>query len=181
MVVRGAGALTAGVALAGGAVRSAAAHHSFPATYDTAQRVTVSGVVQLVRFTNPHVHVVIESPLESAPAADPAVESAFEAAAAAAEAAGEPVGEPAGEAAATVPDAPPADEVQAPAEPPPSTLWMLDGPAPARARTIGLTPEALPPGTPLTVLAWPARTAGSHDLAPLIITLDGGARTIRVR
>ena len=64
---RGAGAAAAGAVLGVGSVNTAAAHHSFPATYDTAQEVSVSGVVQLVRFTNPHVHIVIESPL-AAPA-----------------------------------------------------------------------------------------------------------------
>jgi hypothetical protein len=78
----------------------------------------------------------------------------------------------------------PAPEVQpvtvAP-EPPASTLWVLDLPGPARARNIGLTPEALPAGTPVTVVAWPSRSAGSHDLAPLTITLDAAGHTIRIR
>src|ERR671913_1835470 len=63
LAARSAGAAAAGAAFAVSGVSPAAAHHSYPATYDTAQRITVSGVVQLVRFANPHVHIVLESPL----------------------------------------------------------------------------------------------------------------------
>src|SRR5687767_9471518 len=70
-VARGAGAVASGVGIAGGVAGSAAAHHSYPATYDTAQRVTVTGTVQLVRFVNPHVHVVIEQPLDGPVAPEP--------------------------------------------------------------------------------------------------------------
>jgi hypothetical protein len=184
LVVRSAGAVAAGVALAGGAARSAAAHHSYPATYDTSQRVTVSGVVQLVQYTNPHIHVVIETPIETpveeTPAAAevaaeaapdaPAAPEAIDVAPAAADGASE-----------TAPEAQPTGEAGEAAEVPASTLWLLDLPAPSRARNIGLTPEALPVGTPLTVLAWPSRSAGSHDLAPLTITFDETGHTIRIR
>ena len=58
---------------------------------------------------------------------------------------------------------------------------MLDLPGPGRARQLGLTPETLPPGTPLTVLAWPPRAEGSHDLAPLTITFDASGQLVRIR
>ena len=64
-VAKGAGAVASGVGLAAGAATSAATHHSYPATYDTSSQVTVTATVQLVRFVNPHVHVVIERPLYS--------------------------------------------------------------------------------------------------------------------
>ena len=59
---RHAGAAAAGRPSPSGGSAPPSAHHSYPATYDTAQRVTVSGVVQLVRFANPHVHIVLEAP-----------------------------------------------------------------------------------------------------------------------
>jgi hypothetical protein len=206
-VARGAGALATGLGLAGGAVRSAAAHHSYPATYDTAQRVTVNGVVQLVRFTNPHVHIVIESPIvnpvagaEPAPEAaaetvieSPAVELAPESETSFAESSvsalttdaalvAEPGAEgvEAGASPASPVVQPAADAAPVP-EVPASTLWVLDLPGPARAQRLGLTPEALPPGTPLTVVAWPSRSPGSHDLAPLTIALDAIGQLIRIR
>jgi hypothetical protein len=150
--VRHAGAVAAGTVLAAGGAGTAAAHHSYPATYDTAQRVTVSGVVQLVRFANPHVHIVIETPLDEPAAGAP------------------PEGE------LTLPIL-----QEAPDAAPPTTLWVLDLPGPGRARVLGLTPEALPAGTPLTVVAWPPRAAGSHDLAPLTITFDVDGHTVRIR
>jgi Family of unknown function (DUF6152) len=164
VAVRSAGAAAAGAALAVGNVQTAAAHHSYPATYDTTQQVSVTGVVQLVRFTNPHVHIVIEAPMDAPP--PPAPELAAEAAQASAWG-----------------DAPEAVEVVAPAQPaPPETiLYVLDLPAPNRAQQIGLTPETLPPGTPLSVVAWPPRAMGSHDLAPLTITFDGDGHTVHIR
>jgi hypothetical protein len=148
-------------------VQTAAAHHSYPATYDTTQQVSVTGVVQLVRFSNPHVHIVIEAPMDAPPPAAP--EAAADATQAAAP----------GDAPGGVPEA---VEVVAPAqEAPEMTLYVLDLPAPGRAQQIGLTPETLPPGTPLSVVAWPPRAMGSHDLAPLTITFDGDGHTVRIR
>ncbi len=167
VVARSAGALAAGVSLAGAGVRAAAAHHSYPATYDTARSVTVRGSVQLVRYTNPHVHIVIETLVEPAPP-------------------------PADTEAPPDTGAPPPDAetavyeyaaltTQPLAQAPASTLWLLDLPAPSRAQRIGLTPESVPVGTPVTVVAWPSRSPGSHDLAPLTITFDESGRTIQVR
>lgn len=170
--IRGAGAVASGAGLAAGTAQGAAAHHSYPATYDTAQRVTITGTVQLVRFVNPHVHVVIEQPLHDLMAQpEPPAEQA---------AADNPPAESAAD-----PEADPAEDVEdampiAHSTQVPSTLWLLDGPAPAQAQRIGLTPENLPPGTSLTVTAWPSRSPGSHDLAPITITLHNGFQ-IRVR
>jgi hypothetical protein len=158
------------VGLVAGAAGTAAAHHSYPATYDTAQRVTVTGTVQLVRFVNPHVHVIIEQPLyDLMPPADPVTATEPPADGAAAPDIGSSA-EPDTEDATAI-----ALHTQVP-----STLWLLDGPAPAQAQRMGLTPENLPPGTSLTVTAWPARNPGSHDLAPITITLHNGFQ-IRVR
>lgn len=165
----GVAAGTALAAVAGGA-STASAHHSYPATYDTDGRVTVSGVVQLVRFTNPHVHIVLEGPADALAAGPLTADGATESAATL------PIFQEAGE---EVP--PPASEGAESEEPSPLTLWVLDLPGPGRARQLGLTPEALPPGTPLTVLAWPARAPGSHDLAPLTITFDANGRSVRIR
>lgn len=185
MVSRGAGALISGAALAGGQVGTAAAHHSYPATYDTAKQVTVSGVVQLVQFTNPHIHVVIESPAEGA-APSAATESVQSAGAVdvladgadssdGAETAAAETVEPATAAEATSLGAAESDAALA------TTLWVLDLPAPARAQAIGLTPQTVPIGTPLTVVAWPSRSAGSHDLAPLTVKHDASGRVFRIR
>jgi Family of unknown function (DUF6152) len=170
LAARSAGAIAAGTALGVARVDSAAAHHSFPATYDTAQRVNVSGVVQLVRFTNPHVHIVIEAPVAAvAPPGEPAA-AGPEAAAAAPEADAEAYAEAAVPVQASAPDVVPE-----------TTLWVLDLPGPGRAQQLGLTPETLPPGTPLSVVAWPPRAAGSHDLAPLTITFDVDGHIVRIR
>jgi hypothetical protein len=186
-VARGAGALASGVGLAGGAVGSAAAHHSYPATYDTAQRVTVNGVVQLVRFVNPHVHVVLESalPEEGAAAESPPEAAADESVAVLASelrAAQEVVAaefEPFEEVPGVAVQ--PVGQGEGTGAEPGSTLWILDLPGPGQAQRLGLTPESLPVGTPLTVLAWPSRAPGSHDLAPLTITFDANGRTVRIR
>jgi hypothetical protein len=169
VVAKGAGAVAAGVGLVGASASRAAAHHSYPATYNTAEQVTVDGTVQLVRFTNPHVHIVIESPLEVDAAETAEV-------AGVAEVAGEGTAEASSDPAAAGATA----EQAPPAEPPPATVWVLDLPGPGRLQQMGLTPATLPVGTPITVRAWPSRTPGSHDLAPLTITLGAG-RTIRIR
>ena len=162
-----------GAALAVGGV-SPRRRTTHPATYDTAQRITVSGVVQLVRFANPHVHIVLESPLERLAAGagegDGAQEEAI------------PILQETGpEAPAEAPRPPRRGPRPPPGETPPGTLWVLDLPGPGRAQQLGLTPETLPPGTPLTVLAWPPRAQGSHDLAPLTITFDASGQLVRLR
>jgi hypothetical protein len=174
LAARSAGA-AAGAALAVSGVSPARAHHSYPATYDTAQRITVSGVVQLVRFANPHVHIVLESPLAPLAAGAGEGDGALE---------GEAITilqetgqEAPAEAPPAAPEAAPVTTEEATA----GTLWVLDLPGPGRARQLGLTPETLPPGTPLTVLAWPPRAEGSHDLAPLTITFDASGQLVRIR
>ena len=62
----------------------------------------------------------------------------------------------------------------------PARVYVLDMPAPARARNMGLTPEVLQPGTPLTVVAWPSRT-NDVDLAPSEIAFDDSGQTVRIR
>lgn len=57
-------------------------------------------------------------------------------------------------------------------------IWMLDLPAPSRARARGLTPEFLQIGRTITVVGWPHRN-GTPELAPTQITFEG--TTIRVR
>jgi hypothetical protein len=62
----------------------------------------------------------------------------------------------------------------------PARVYLLDMPAPSRAQNVGLTREALQPGTPLTVVAWPSRT-NDVDLAPSTITFDATGETVRIR
>jgi hypothetical protein len=201
LAAQSAGALAAGVTSLGATVETASAHHSYPATYDTNKRVVMSGIVQLVRFSNPHVHIVIETaapgeqppsvaaaqaqlsavPAEPALAEDGSViegtgitatsAEVIQAATASTQAAAEALAS--GSAAGATP--------RAAAEPPPTMLWVLDMPAPNQARNMGLTPELLTPGVPITVEAWPSRSAGSHDLAPLVLNIDHIGRTFRIR
>ena len=127
-----------------------------------------------MRFANPHVHIVLESPLAPLAAGAGEGDGALE------EGHHHPPGDGAGGAGRSAPggpEAPPATTEEATA----GTLWVLDLPGPGRARQLGLTPETLPPGTPLTVLAWPPRAEGSHDLAPLTITFDASGQLVRIR
>ena len=62
----------------------------------------------------------------------------------------------------------------------PARVYVLDMPAPSRAQNMGLTPEVLQVGTPLTVVAWPSRT-NDVDLAPSQITFDESGQTVRIR
>jgi hypothetical protein len=133
-------------------------------------------VVQLVRFANPHVHIVLEGPLEPLAAEAGEGGGAPEEVVPILQETG-PEDPAAPEEAPGAPEAPPA----APEETPPGTLWVLDLPGPGRAQQLGLTPDTLPPGTPLTVLAWPPRAQGSHDLAPLTITFDASGQLVRIR
>lgn len=57
-------------------------------------------------------------------------------------------------------------------------VWMLDLPAPSRARARGLSPEFLQVGRTITVVGWPHRN-GTPELAPTQITFEGS--TIRIR
>lgn len=43
----------------------AAAHHSFPAQYDAAQSITLTGRVTKVEWTNPHIFIYIDVPDET--------------------------------------------------------------------------------------------------------------------
>jgi hypothetical protein len=53
--------IAAGLVLAGvlGAVRTATAHHSFAAEFDSNKRVKLNGVVTKVEWTNPHVWIYL--------------------------------------------------------------------------------------------------------------------------
>jgi hypothetical protein len=46
-------------------VRAAQAHHSFPAQYDAAKAVTLTGKVTKVEWTNPHIFIYIDVPNET--------------------------------------------------------------------------------------------------------------------
>jgi hypothetical protein len=43
----------------------AAAHHSFPAQYDAAKSITLTGKVTKVEWTNPHIFIYIDVPDET--------------------------------------------------------------------------------------------------------------------
>ncbi len=43
-------------------VRPAAAHHSFPAQYDADKKITLTGKVTKVEWTNPHIFIYIDVP-----------------------------------------------------------------------------------------------------------------------
>jgi hypothetical protein len=43
----------------------ASAHHSFPAQYDADQKVTLTGTVTKVEWTNPHIFIYIDVPDET--------------------------------------------------------------------------------------------------------------------
>jgi hypothetical protein len=47
------------------AVLPAAAHHSFPAQYDVAKPITLTGKVTKVEWTNPHIFIYIDVPDEA--------------------------------------------------------------------------------------------------------------------
>jgi hypothetical protein len=44
---------------------AAAAHHSFPAQYDIAKPITLTGKVTKVEWTNPHIFIYIDVPNET--------------------------------------------------------------------------------------------------------------------
>ena len=47
------------------AVLPASAHHSFPAQYDVAKPITLTGKVTKVEWTNPHIFIYIDVPNET--------------------------------------------------------------------------------------------------------------------
>jgi len=47
------------------AVLPASAHHSFPAQYDVAKPITLTGKVTKVEWTNPHIFIYIDVPNEA--------------------------------------------------------------------------------------------------------------------
>jgi len=47
------------------AVLPASAHHSFPAQYDIAKPITLTGKVTKVEWTNPHIFIYIDVPNET--------------------------------------------------------------------------------------------------------------------
>ena len=53
------GALTVGVTLCGLSV-PALAHHGFDTEYDAKKKVSLSGVVTKIEWTNPHMHIYID-------------------------------------------------------------------------------------------------------------------------
>ena len=57
LIGRVGGALAGVAALASVGVGSAAAHHSYGATYDRTRPITVTGTIQEVRYASPHVLV----------------------------------------------------------------------------------------------------------------------------
>jgi Family of unknown function (DUF6152) len=119
-----------GVALSLGLLLSSAdlatAHHSYSASYDLSRPVQIQGVIQELRYANPHVEFVV-----AVPGADGLV----------------------------VP-------------------WSVSTAGVSRAQGLGLTPELLAAGQPVTVVGWPAWD-GSLELGASTITV--GDQTIVAR
>jgi uncharacterized protein DUF6152 len=63
-IARVAGAFVAAATLLAVGVGGAAAHHSYPAAYDTTQSVTVAGTVVELHYVSPHVLAHLETPPE---------------------------------------------------------------------------------------------------------------------
>ena len=63
-IARTTGALVAAASLVLAGVGSAAAHHSYPAAYDTTQSVTLMGTVVELHYVSPHVLAHLETPPE---------------------------------------------------------------------------------------------------------------------
>jgi hypothetical protein len=53
------------LSLCAGLLAPALAHHSFPAQYDAAKAVTLTGKVTKVEWTNPHIFIYIDVPNEA--------------------------------------------------------------------------------------------------------------------
>ncbi len=103
-----------------------AAHHSYSASYDLSQPVQIQGVIQELRYANPHVEFVV-----AVPGADGSI----------------------------VP-------------------WLVSTAGVSRAQGLGLTPEFLAAGQPVTVVGWPAWD-GSLEVGASTITV--GDQTIVTR
>ena len=118
-------ALTLGLLFSGAGM--ADAHHSYSASYDLSQAVQIQGVIQELRYANPHVEFLVAVP-------------------------------------GTVDTAP--------------TTWLVSTQSVSRAQGLGLTPEFLAVGQPVTVVGWPAWD-GSLELGASTITV--GDQTIVTR
>src|SRR5688572_12276249 len=57
--------LFAATLVAAATVLPASAHHSFPAQYDIAKPITLTGKVTKVEWTNPHIFIYIDVPNET--------------------------------------------------------------------------------------------------------------------
>ena len=99
------------------------AHHSYSASYDLSSPVQIQGVIQELRYANPHVEFVV-----AVPGADGSL----------------------------VP-------------------WLVSTAGVIRAQGLGLTPEFLAAGQPVTVVGWPAWD-GSLEIGASTITV--GDQTI---
>ena len=60
VLARVAGALVTAATLVGIGIGSADAHHSYGAAYDATNPVTVTGSIQELRYTNPHILINLE-------------------------------------------------------------------------------------------------------------------------
>ena len=114
-------ALSLGLLL--GSAGMAGAHHSYSASYDLSRPVQIQGVIQELRYANPHVEFVV-----AVPGAD----------------------------GSTVP-------------------WLVSTAGVSHAQGLGLTPEFLAAGQPVTVVGWPAWD-GSLEVGASTITV--GDQTI---
>ena len=104
----------------------ASAHHSYSASYDLSRPVQIQGVIQELRYANPHVEFVV-----AVPGADGTI----------------------------VP-------------------WLVSTAGVSRAQAVGLTPEFLAAGQPVTVVGWPAWD-GSLEFGASTITV--GDQTVVAR
>ncbi len=117
-------ALSLGLLFGGAGI--ATAHHSYSASYDLSRPVEIQGVIQELRYANPHVEFVV-----AVPGADGSL----------------------------VP-------------------WLVSTAGVSHAQGLGLTPEVLAAGQPVTVVGWPAWD-GSLELGASTITV--GDQTIVAR
>ncbi len=109
-----------------GSAGMATAHHSYSASYDLSRPVEIQGVIQELRYANPHVEFVV-----AVPGADGSI-----------------------------------------------ATWLVSTAGVSRAQGLGLTPEVLAAGQPVTVVGWPAWD-GSLELGASTITV--GDQTIVAR
>jgi hypothetical protein len=109
-----------------GGSSTSGAHHSYSASYDLSRPVQIQGVIQELRYANPHVEFVV------------GVQGA--------------------------------DGLVVP--------WLVSTAGVSRAQGLGLTPELLAAGQPVTVVGWPAWD-GSLELGASTISV--GDQTIVAR